>query len=91
LKVTFFVDPDTKEPHIYKHDVKGREIVDFFNHIKYFEIKRKDGSYVGYAKMPEKRYLKVVFRKINKEEVFVVTAFDIEDRQMIHFLEEQLD
>ena len=89
MRFKFFLD-GTGAPHIYKHAVSDREIVDFFTKSKYFQFKRKDGSFEAFAKIPNGRYLQVAYRKESDNVTFIITAYDIEDKEMIHAIEDNL-
>ena len=87
MKIKYYIDPDTNEPHIYKHEVEKAEIMDFFTEIKYFEFIRKDKSFESYGRLKTGRYLQVAYRKERDNTIFVITAYDIEDKEIINALE----
>ena len=87
MKLKFYID-ETGKPHIYRHDVIESEIVDFFNKIEYFTKNRNDGSIEAIGMLPDKRFLTVIFRFESKDTVFVITAYDIEDKELIFELED---
>ena len=90
LEYIFYVDPDTGKKHIEKHSVSVEEVVEFFNEINYLFRKRRDKSYVAYSKLKNGRFLEVVFRKLNPEKFFIITAYDVEDHRIIREIEERL-
>lgn len=88
LKYYTEYENDKEVLHIKKHNVSIEEMEEFFNHCVYFERKRKDKSFTAYGRLKSGRYLKVIFRKESQNIFFIITAYDLEDRQMINFLED---
>ncbi|NEP85326.1 MAG: hypothetical protein F6K39_48925 [Okeania sp. SIO3B3] len=87
----FYVEQETGLRHIERHDVGLEEIDEFFNNSVFFEKQREDKSFVAYGKLSNGRYLKVIYRKKAKDLYFIITAFDLEDKQVIQYLDEVLD
>lgn len=83
----FYIDPETRERHIKKHDVTIEEIDEAFNEKKCYSQKRKDKSYIGICKLSSGRCLEIIYRKNNRDLYFVITAYDIEDKNKIDFLD----
>ena len=83
----FFIDPDFNAPHIYKHEVSEAEIYEFFTEIRYIEYERKDQSRVAYGQLSSGRYLQVVYRADTNDRFFIITAFDLQDGEIIAILE----
>jgi len=90
LKFRFYIDPETSEPHVYKHEVKEQEIIEIFTERSYFERIRQDGSFEAIARTSSRRYLRIAFRR-TEEEFFIITAYDIEDKETIAFLEDDYE
>ena len=90
VKINFYNDPDTGEPHIFKHNVTEKEIFDFFSTSSYFEFKRRDISFEAFGNLKNGRFLQVAYRKENDGSIFVITAYDIEDKEMIHFIKDSI-
>lgn len=90
MKFRFYIDPDTNEPHVYKHEVKEQEIIEVFTERSYFERIRQDGSFEAIARTDQRRFLRIAFRRTG-EEIFIITAYDIEDKETIAFLEEHYE
>lgn len=76
--------------HFEKHDVTVEEIDEAFNEHDYFYTKRKDGSFLAYAKLNSGRYLQIVFRKLSMSVYFVITAYDIKDLDIITILDKEM-
>jgi len=64
--------------------------VAFFNNCKYFEFERADESFEAYGQLPSGRFLQVAYRKESHDTLFIITAYDIEDKEKIHMLEDKL-
>ena len=90
MRLRFFIDPFLDAPHFTKHGVSQREIVEFFHEIAYFEKRRRDGSFVAYGKLSSGRVLKTVYRKLTADYYFIITAYDVENRDVLDFVERNL-
>lgn len=82
-----YIDDETKQSHLEKHKVTIEEIYEFFEDIKYIEFTRKDGSIQAYGKMKNDRYLIVAYRKIDENNIFIITSYDLEDKEIIAILD----
>ena len=87
----FYFDEDLGITHIEKHSVSELEIFEFFTEIMYFERERKDKTFVGIGKLHSGRYLQVIYRKKNPNLYFIITAYNLEDKEAIRFIDERLD
>ncbi len=83
LRFNFYVNPETEQPHILDHEVYPEEIIEFFEETDILERKRKDGSFVGYGILKSGRILTVVYRKSVIDEIFIITVYDLEDKELI--------
>jgi uncharacterized DUF497 family protein len=90
LDFEFYFDEDLGQTHIEKHSVSELEIFEFFTEIMYFERERKDKSFVGIGKLHSGRYLQVIYWKKNPDLYFIITAYDLEDKDAIKFIDERL-
>jgi len=72
------------------HEVNPEEIIEFFEETDILERKRKDGYFVGYGILKSGRILTVVYRKSAMDELFIITAYDLEDKELIHYIKEVL-
>lgn len=88
MKLRFYIDEETGLPHFYKHNVTDEEIIDFFHNITYFDERRPDDSWLAYGRVKPDRYLKVIFRKNSNADFFIITAYDIDDSEIIRFIED---
>jgi len=91
LDFEFYFDEDLGQTHIEKHSVSELEIFEFFTEITYFERERKDKSFVGIGKLQSGRYLQIIYRKKNPGLYFIITAYDLDDKDAIKFIDKRLD
>lgn len=87
----FYIDPETGRRHIEKHDVSIDEVDEFFNDRKYSSCRRKDCSYIARSKLKNGRYLEIPYRQLKDNLYFIITAYDIEDKEMIHALDDFIE
>lgn len=85
-RLEFFVEHDQSLPHFSKHDVFNEEVYEFFRSGILVRRERKDGSSVGYGRLESGRYLEVIFREFS-DRIFVVTAYDLTDKEIISIVE----
>ena len=91
MEFKFYINPDSGKLHIHDHDVDPEDIFDFFSQRTILERKRQDGSFEAFGRIPSGRFLTVVYRKEPPDTIFVITAFDLKDRQIIDKLTRELE
>ena len=85
MKIHYYIDPETDQPHIYSHHVSEDEVEDVL--LKPGEDRSgKDGSRVAIGQSRTGRYLKVIY-VIDPEpkSIFVITAFDLTGKPLMAF------
>jgi len=87
----FYFDHAIGMTHAEKHGVHIEELQEFFDDIKIKTYKRRDESLVSIGKLASGRYLKVAYRKLAPKYMNVITAYDIEDKELIDYLERWLE
>lgn len=85
MKIRYYIDPETGQPHIYNHNIGENEVVDI--------LKRpgedrpgREGSRVAIGSTQAGRYLRVIY--INDPEpnsVFVITAYELKGKPLIAY------
>jgi hypothetical protein len=77
MELRFYIDPESGEPHIYKHNVSEREAEDVLR--RAIEDRGgRDGARVAIGQTRAGRYLRVVYvPDPEPESLFVITAFDL--------------
>lgn len=91
IEFSYYIDEITGKSHAEMHDVSTDEIHEFFTTGLVIEIPRKDGSFQAYGKLASGRYLLVPYRRVSKNRIFIMTAYDLEDGGVIDALERILD
>ena len=77
MRIRFYIDPDTKQPHIYNHNVTEDEVRDVLTSPGEDHL-GKDGSRVAIGQTRAGRYLRVIYVPDPKpESVFVITAYEL--------------
>ena len=90
MKLEFYINPETGDRHIHDHNVFEKEIKEAFNNFHLWE-QRKDGSFIMYSKLQNGRYLKIIYRKLNKSLYFIITAFDLKEQFLIDLLDKEVN
>lgn len=77
MRLRYYSDPSTGEPHIYKHDVEENEVEEVLG--KPIEDRvGSDGSRVAVGQTEAGRYLRVIYVPDQQpDSAFVVTAYDL--------------
>lgn len=75
--------------HMLKHNVTPDEVKEVFKN-KNYKSKRKDKSFMALGKTNNDRYLQIVYRKLKDDTIFVITAYELENKNVIDFLERTL-
>ena len=75
MKIRFYIDPATDEPHIYNHDVDEDEVKDILTNPGEDRI-GSEGSRIAIGQTQGGRYLRVIYvPDPEPDSVFVVTAY----------------
>ncbi len=82
MEARFYIDPDTGEPHVWAHAVSEEEVFDVLRK-PIEEIRGRQRSVIAHGQTRAGRYLKVIYVPDEVGDgVFVVTAYDLSNRQM---------
>ena len=82
MEIRFYVDPETGEPHIYRHDVSEEEIEDVLRRPGE-DRPGDDGSRIAIGQTEAGRHLKVIYVPDPiPGSVFVITAYDLVGRPL---------
>jgi hypothetical protein len=82
-RIRFFIDPETDQLHIFKHDVTEEEVIEILG-IPGEDRKGRDGSRVALGQTAAGRYLKVVY-VLDEDAAFVVTAWELQGKALLAF------
>lgn len=77
MRLRFYIDPETEEPHIYNHDVDEREVEDVVERPGEDRAGR-EGVRVVLGQTSAGRYLRVIYVPDDQPgRFFVITAYDL--------------
>lgn len=82
MRIRFFLDPETGEPHIYDHGVDEDEIHDVLqNSIEDRQAQNDARAAIGQTR--NGRYLRVIYKRDPEpDSVFVITAYDLHGKPL---------
>jgi hypothetical protein len=85
MKVRFYLDPETGEPHIYGHGVTEEEVVDVLGGPGE-DRPGRDSSRVALGQTRTGRYLRVIYvPDPEQESVFVITAYELRGKLLMAY------
>ena len=89
MRLRFFLDPETNEPHISNHGVDEDEVEAILREPG--EDRRgSNDSRVAIGKTPAGRYLRVVYvRDLDPDSLFVVTAYELRGKPLTAYQRRQ--
>lgn len=83
MKVRYYIDPETRLPHIYRHEVEETEVQEVLSNPGE-DRPGKEGSRVATGRTSEGRYLRVIYVPDPKpNSVFVITAYELRGKALI--------
>jgi uncharacterized DUF497 family protein len=82
MKLRFYYDPETGQPHIYEHGVSEDETADVL--INPGEDRTgSEGSRVAIGQTESGRYLRVIYvPDAESDSIFVITAYELKGRAL---------
>ncbi len=82
MKVRYYLDSETGQPHVYSHDVAEREVEDVL--VRPGEDRPgKEGCRVAIGQTRSGRYLRVIYvPDPEPESVFVITAYEMRGKPL---------
>jgi hypothetical protein len=85
MKIRFYHDWETDEPHTYAHDVDEQEVADVLEGPGE-DRPGREGSRVALGKTGAGRYLRVIYvPDPEPDSVFVITAYDLRGKPLIAY------
>ena len=89
MKIRFYIDPITKLPHIYGHNVSESEVEEILMHPGEDRPGRK-GSRVAIGRTHNGRYLRLIYiPDPEPNSVFVITAYDLSGKPLTAYRRRQ--
>ena len=77
MKIRFYIDPETDQPHILQHQVEENEVEDVLSR-PLEDRAGLDGSRIALGQTRAGRYLRVVYvPDPEPDSIFVITAYDL--------------
>ena len=83
MNVRFYVDPETGEPHIYRHGVSENEVTDVMQNPAEDRTGR-EGARIAIGQTQTGRYLRVIYVP-EPGGAFVITAYDLSGKPLIAY------
>ena len=85
MRVRFYLDPETGEPHIYGHEVTEAEVEEVLNSSGEDRPGRA-GSRVAIGQTRAGRYVRVVYvPDLEPDSVFVITAYELRGKPLVAY------
>ena len=85
MRVRYYLDPETDQPHIYNHGITEEEIADVLRTPGEDRV-GTEGSRVALGQTSEGRYLRVIYvPDFEPEGVFVITAYDLKGKPLLAY------
>jgi len=82
VDLRFYLDPETREPHIYQHGVTEDEVAEVLRRPGE-DRPGREGSRVAIGKTAGGRYLRVIYvPDPEPESAFVITAYDLKGKPL---------
>ena len=84
MNLRFYIDPETGQPHIYRHAVSEAEAADVLRR-PLEDRPGREGARVAVGQTHDGRYLRVIYiPDPEPDSLFVITAFDLGDKPCAH-------
>jgi uncharacterized DUF497 family protein len=85
VRIRFYIDPETGEPHIYNHGVDEDEVQDILEKPVYDSAARNDAR-AARGQTQARRYVEVIYtRDPQPDSVFVITAREMRGKELKTF------
>lgn len=85
MRIRYHIDPETGEPHIYRHGVSEEEVEDVLRRPGEDRPGRED-SRIAVGQTRDGRHLRVVYvADPEPDAVFVITAYDLRGKPLAAF------
>ena len=82
MNIRFYLDPETREPHVYRHGVDEDEVTDVLANPGE-DRPGREGARVAIGKTRAGRYLRVAYvPDPEPESVFVITAYELRGKPL---------
>ena len=86
MKVRYYIDPATDQPHIYNHDVAESEVEEILAEPGE-DRPGRDQSRIALGKTTDGRYLRVIYvPDPGPQNTFVITAYELNGKALAAYL-----
>ena len=90
VKIRFYIDPETREPHIYNHEVFEHEVEEIFLSGLGQDRASREGSRMLMGQTESGRYLRIIYTvDPQPDSVFVITAYELRGKPLAAFKRRQ--
>lgn len=77
MKTRFYIDPETREPHIHRHAISEKEVEDVLSRPMEDRL-GTEGTRVAIGQTGAGRYLRVIYvSDPTPDSIFVITAYEL--------------
>jgi len=85
LNVRYYIDPETRLPHIYGHEVEEKEVEEVLSSPGE-DRPGREGSRVAIGKTSGGRYLRVIYvPDPEPNSAFVITAYELQGKPLVAY------
>ena len=85
MKLRFYIDPETGDPHIYGHAVSEREVEDVLSNPGE-DRPGRDGARIAIGQTSAGRFLRVIYLPDPQpSSVFVITAYEVTGKPLFAY------
>lgn len=86
MDIRFYIDPDTGEPHIHRHDVLDNEVLEILEHPGE-DRPGQDGVRIAIGRTSNGRYLRVIYALDEESgDIFVITGYELRGKPLKAYL-----
>ncbi len=82
MRIRYYIDPETEQPHIYNHDVDETEVEDVLRRVGE-DRPGREGSRIAIGQTRAGRYIRVIYvPDPEPDSVFVITAYELQGKSL---------
>ena len=85
VKIRYYIDPQTGQPHIYHHGIREAEVEDILRNAGE-DRPGAEGSRIAIGQTREGRYLRVVYvLDPERDGIFVITGYELAGKPLLAY------
>ena len=82
MRIRYYIDPETEQPHIYNHGVDETEVEDVLRRVGE-DRPGREGSRIAIGQTRVGRYIRVIYvPDPEPDSVFVITAYELQGKPL---------